>query len=112
MFMRSLVVLSGYAGSLSRKGTGLLFVGDDWAEEHHDVELQDQAGRVLAKARLEDRAIGKVVSGWLPLGHAGWPRMKRARVGLREIHRRLDAMLVRPAVRRAPMARLRRPARI
>jgi hypothetical protein len=20
----------------------LLFVGDDWAEEHHDVELQDQ----------------------------------------------------------------------
>jgi len=58
LFIRSLVVLSGYAGSLSRKGTGLLFVGDDWAEEHHDVELRDQAGRVLAKARLEEGITG------------------------------------------------------
>src|SRR5215831_16649580 len=30
----------------------LLFVGDDWAEDHHDVELQDEAGRVLARAKL------------------------------------------------------------
>jgi transposase/transposase IS116/IS110/IS902 family protein len=30
----------------------LLFVGDDWAEDHHDVELVDEAGRRLAKARL------------------------------------------------------------
>lgn len=58
LFIRSLVVLSGYAGSLSRKGTDLLFVGDDWAEEHHDVELQDQVGRVLAKARLEEGIAG------------------------------------------------------
>jgi transposase len=36
----------------------LLFVGDDWAEEHHDVELQGQAGRVLAKARLEEGIAG------------------------------------------------------
>ena len=36
----------------------MLFVGDDWAEEHHDVELQDQAGRVLAKARLEEGITG------------------------------------------------------
>jgi hypothetical protein len=57
------------------------------------------------------RAIGKVVSGWILSGHAGWPRMVRARVGLREIHRRLAAMLVRPVVRRAPIVRLRRPAR-
>jgi hypothetical protein len=56
--MRSLVVLPGYARLLSRRGTGLLFVGDDWAEEHHDVELQDQAGRVLAKARLEEGITG------------------------------------------------------
>lgn len=49
--------------------------------------------------------------GWLSPGYVGWPRMERARVGLREIHRRLDAMLVRPAVRRAPIARLRKPAR-
>ena len=25
-----------------------LFVGDDWAEDHHDVELMDEAGRTLA----------------------------------------------------------------
>jgi hypothetical protein len=27
-----------------------LFVGDDWAEDHHDVELMDAAGRVLVLA--------------------------------------------------------------
>jgi hypothetical protein len=32
----------------------LLCVGDDWAEDHHDVELMDEAGRVLAKARLPE----------------------------------------------------------
>ncbi|HEY3090611.1 MAG TPA: IS110 family transposase [Jatrophihabitantaceae bacterium] len=30
----------------------MLFVGDDWAEDHHDVEVQDESGRRLAKARL------------------------------------------------------------
>ena len=29
-----------------------LFVGDDWAEDDHDVEVMDASGRVLAKARL------------------------------------------------------------
>jgi transposase len=35
-----------------------LFVGDDWAEEHHDVELMDAAGRVLAKKRLPEGVAG------------------------------------------------------
>ena len=35
-----------------------LFVGDDWAEDHHDVELMDVAGRVLAKARLPEGIAG------------------------------------------------------
>jgi transposase len=35
-----------------------LFVGDDWAEDHHDVELQDVQGRRLAKARLEEGIAG------------------------------------------------------
>ena len=35
-----------------------LFVGDDWAEDHHDVELMDQSGRVLAKRRLPEGAAG------------------------------------------------------
>jgi len=37
---------------------GLLFVGDDWAEEHHDVELQDESGRVLARAKLPEGVAG------------------------------------------------------
>lgn len=36
----------------------LLFVGDDWAEDHHDVELMDAAGRALAKARLPEGVAG------------------------------------------------------
>jgi transposase len=35
-----------------------LFIGDDWAEEHHDVELQDDAGRRLGKAKLPDGIAG------------------------------------------------------
>lgn len=36
----------------------LLLVGDDWAEDHHDVELQDQTGRRLGKARLPEGIAG------------------------------------------------------
>jgi transposase len=36
----------------------LLFVGDDWAEDHHDIELMDAAGRTLAKARLPEGVAG------------------------------------------------------
>jgi transposase len=35
-----------------------LFVGDDWAEDHHDVEVMDGAGRVLAKKRLPEGVEG------------------------------------------------------
>src|SRR4029077_17535487 len=35
-----------------------LFVGDDWAEDHHDVELMDAAGRVLARRRLPGGVAG------------------------------------------------------
>jgi hypothetical protein len=35
-----------------------LFVGDDWAQDHHDVELMDTTGRVLAKARLPEGVSG------------------------------------------------------
>ena len=36
----------------------MLYVGDDWAEDHHDVELMDGAGRTLAKARLPEGLVG------------------------------------------------------
>jgi hypothetical protein len=37
---------------------GLLFVGDDWSEQHHDVELQDETGRRLGRARLSEGIAG------------------------------------------------------
>lgn len=36
----------------------LLLVGDDWAEDHHDVELQDETGRRLGKGRLPEGIAG------------------------------------------------------
>ncbi|MFF4779677.1 IS110 family transposase [Microtetraspora fusca] len=35
-----------------------MFVGDDWAEDHHDVEVMDGSGRRLAKARLPEGVAG------------------------------------------------------
>ncbi|MEY9895823.1 transposase, partial [Catenulispora sp. MAP5-51] len=35
-----------------------LFIGDDWAEDHHDVEIQDASGKRLAKARLPEGVTG------------------------------------------------------
>ncbi len=36
----------------------MLFVGDDWAEDHHDVEVQDETGRRLGRARLPEGVTG------------------------------------------------------
>ena len=36
----------------------LLLVGDDWAEDHHDIEVQDETGRRLGKARLPEGMAG------------------------------------------------------
>ena len=35
-----------------------LFIGDDWAEDHHDVELMGGSGRRLGKARLPEGMAG------------------------------------------------------
>jgi len=48
-----------------------LFVGDDWAEDHHDVEVQDGAGRRLARVRLPEGIEGisrlhALLAGHLP----------------------------------------------
>jgi hypothetical protein len=32
--------------------------GNDWAEDHHDVEVQDQTGRRLGKARVPEGVVG------------------------------------------------------
>ncbi|MEU9547365.1 IS110 family transposase [Streptomyces mirabilis] len=36
----------------------MLWIGDDWAEDHHDVEVQDDTGRKLAAARLPEGVEG------------------------------------------------------
>lgn len=36
----------------------MLFVGDDWAEDHHDVEIVDDSGHRLARARLPEGLEG------------------------------------------------------
>lgn len=35
-----------------------LFVGDDWAEDHHDIEVMDEVGKVLATRRLPEGVAG------------------------------------------------------
>ena len=49
----------------------MLFVGDDWAEDHHDVEVQDEHGRPVRTARLPEGVDGmarfhELVAGFLP----------------------------------------------
>jgi hypothetical protein len=36
----------------------VLFVGDDWAEDHHDVEILDRDGKRLGRARLPEGMAG------------------------------------------------------
>jgi transposase len=36
----------------------MLFVGNDWAEDHHDVEVMDEAGQRLSKATLPEGIAG------------------------------------------------------
>ncbi|WP_372510523.1 IS110 family transposase, partial [Mycobacterium riyadhense] len=36
----------------------MLFVGDDWAQDHHDVYLMDEAGARLAATRLPEGLTG------------------------------------------------------
>ena len=52
----------------------MLFIGDDWAEDHHDLELEDQDGHRLARARLPEGLEGITRLHALIAEHAptGW----------------------------------------
>jgi hypothetical protein len=39
----------------------MLFVGDDWAEDPHDVEIVDDTGAALARRRLSNGLDGITV---------------------------------------------------
>src|SRR3954451_23804486 len=59
--IRSRLVCSSLPISQDRvigRAVVVLFVGDDWAEDHHDVEVLDESGRRLAKARLPEGMVG------------------------------------------------------
>src|SRR4051794_29129945 len=49
----------------------MLFLGDDWAEAHHDVELQDERGRGLAARRLPEGVAGLAQLHALLADHLG-----------------------------------------
>ena len=50
-----------------------LYVGDDWAEDHHDVHLMDEAGERLAARRLPEGMAGITALHELVAGHASGP---------------------------------------
>jgi transposase len=36
----------------------VLFVGNDWAEDHHDVEVVDESGRCVVRRRFPEGIVG------------------------------------------------------
>jgi hypothetical protein len=52
---------------------GQVFVGHDWAEDHHDVEIRDSEGRRLAMARLAEGVEGVAKFHVLVAEHADEP---------------------------------------
>jgi transposase len=64
----------------------MLFVGDDWAEDHHDIEIVDEAGRRLARRRLPEGLAGisqlhAMIASYLPGEQADLPP-KAVKVGI------------------------------
>ena len=59
--IRSLAVSSTLPTVLHRAdprvGELMLFVGDDWAEGHHDIEIVDDQGKMLVRRRLPGRQV-------------------------------------------------------
>lgn len=49
----------------------MLFVGDDWAEDHHDLEVQDDQGRVLGRRRVTTGIEGLAACHELIAEHLG-----------------------------------------
>ena len=50
-----------------------LYVGDDWSEDHHDVQLMNEAGERLAARRLPEGVKGVAALHELVAAHASDP---------------------------------------
>ncbi len=63
----------------------MLLAGDGWAEDHHDIELQDEQGQVLARAaaRRKISQLEEAVEGaeFFTDDHAALPAKVLARTG-------------------------------
>src|SRR5215467_5928457 len=84
--IRSLAVSSALPTCFGRDVAGglMLFVGDDWAEDHHDIEIEDEAGRRLARKRLPEGLAGisqlhALIAAHLPAEWADLPPGEAAR---------------------------------
>jgi hypothetical protein len=55
LFSRWLLTVSGV---VCGRGAMRLIVGDDWAQDHHDIEVMDEAGQVLATRQLPEGVAG------------------------------------------------------
>ena len=51
----------------------VLYVGDDWAEDHHDVQLMDESGERIAARRLPEGVAGVTALHELVAQHAAGP---------------------------------------
>src|SRR4051812_30577775 len=49
----------------------MLFVGDDWAEAHHDIEIVNEEGKVLVHRRLLEGVAGVAALHGLVADHLG-----------------------------------------
>jgi hypothetical protein len=56
-----------------RRATKLIFVGNDWAEDHHDIEILDANGRSLVRRRLPEGVVGIAALHGLIAEHAQDP---------------------------------------
>jgi len=54
-----------------RSQVSVLFIGDDWAEDHHDIEIVSTAGDRLARRRLPEGVAGLAMLHALIAGHLG-----------------------------------------
>lgn len=66
---RRAVLTAGYR----QEGTVMLFVGDDWAQEHHDVLLMDEAGAPIGSRRLPEGLAGAAALHAMIAEHAEDP---------------------------------------
>ena len=84
-----------------------MFVGDDWAEEHHDIEVQDETGKALAKKRLPEDLVGMVALHELLGRHvpASWADLDPAEAAAKVIivHAGADPSVCSRATSEAPV---------